>query len=98
MFQWVHNILEKKTEADRIVFEDPDPETGFILLPDMKWNRTDLDSLYLVAIVHKHGIHSLRNLTSHHLPLLRNILEKGKVLSFVCWFWWWLGSVFYRCF
>ncbi|KAK7093810.1 m7GpppX diphosphatase-like [Littorina saxatilis] len=76
--QWVHNILEKKTEADRIVFEDPDPETGFILLPDMKWNRTDLDSLYLVAIVHKHGVHSMRHLTAQHLPLLKNVLEKGK--------------------
>ncbi|XP_076472346.1 m7GpppX diphosphatase-like [Babylonia areolata] len=76
--QWVHNILEKKTEAERIVFEDPNPETGFILLPDMKWNRSDLSSLYLVAIVHQRGLNSLRDLRSDHLPLLRNILEKGK--------------------
>ncbi|KAK7471421.1 hypothetical protein BaRGS_00035909 [Batillaria attramentaria] len=76
--QWVLNILEKKTESDRIVFEDPDPETGFILLPDMKWNRSDLESLYLVAIVHKHGIHSIRDLRREHLPLLKNILVKGK--------------------
>nr|KAG5688890.1 hypothetical protein BaRGS_016458 [Batillaria attramentaria] len=75
---WVLNILEKKTESDRIVFEDPDPETGFILLPDMKWNRSDLESLYLVAIVHKHGIHSIRDLRREHLPLLKNILVKGK--------------------
>ena len=27
-FQWVTNILEKKTESERIVFEDPDKETG----------------------------------------------------------------------
>ncbi|XP_025081758.1 m7GpppX diphosphatase-like [Pomacea canaliculata] len=80
--QWVSNILEKKSEADRIVFEDPDPETGFILLPDMKWNRTDLDSLYLVAIIHKHGIHSIRNLTAQQLPLLQNILDKGKAAIF----------------
>ena len=38
MFQWVYNILEKKTESERIVYEDADPETGFILLPDMKWD------------------------------------------------------------
>ncbi len=38
MLQWVYNILEKKQESERIVFEDPDPETGFILLPDMKWD------------------------------------------------------------
>lgn len=37
--QWVHNILEKKAEADRIVYEDPDPTVGFVLLPDFKWNQ-----------------------------------------------------------
>ena len=33
--QWVRNILEHKAETDRILFEDPDPENGFILLPDL---------------------------------------------------------------
>lgn len=37
--QWVYNILEKKAEADRIVYEDPDPEVGFVLLPDFKWDQ-----------------------------------------------------------
>lgn len=77
--QWVYNILDKKKEADRIVFEDSDPELGFILLPDMKWDRKDLNTLYLVAIVHKHGIKSLRDLDQMCLPLLKNILHKGLV-------------------
>ncbi|XP_052780997.1 m7GpppX diphosphatase-like isoform X2 [Mya arenaria] len=75
--QWVYNILEKKKEADRIVYEDTDPDTGFILLPDMKWDRTDTSALYLVAIVHKHNIKSLRDLDTGSLPLLQNILKKG---------------------
>ncbi|ELT96554.1 hypothetical protein CAPTEDRAFT_162417 [Capitella teleta] len=75
--QWVFNILEKKTESERIVFEDSNPETGFILLPDMKWNTKQMEDLYLIAIIHKHGIKSLRDLTPEHLPLLRNILNKG---------------------
>lgn len=37
--QWVFNILEKKAEADRIVYEDPDPKVGFVLLPDFKWDQ-----------------------------------------------------------
>lgn len=78
----MYNILEKKQEADRIVFEDADPKTGFILLPDMKWDRKAATELYLVAIVHKHGIKSLRDLTAAHLPLLKNILDKGKVRKF----------------
>lgn len=76
--QWVYNILEKKSEADRIVCEDPDPEIGFILLPDMKWDRKQVEDLYLVAIVHKHNIKSIRDLNEGHLPLLRNILQKGQ--------------------
>ncbi|KAL8601446.1 hypothetical protein ACOMHN_042450 [Nucella lapillus] len=76
--QWVYNILDKKTEADRVVFEDLDPDTGFVLLPDMKWNRSDVSALYLVAIVRRHNLGSLRDLRAQHLPLLRNILGKGK--------------------
>ncbi|XP_029964202.1 m7GpppX diphosphatase [Salarias fasciatus] len=76
--QWVLNILEKKAEADRIVFEDPDPDVGFVLLPDFKWDQKQVEDLYLVAIVHPRGIRSLRDLTAAHLPLLQNILQKGK--------------------
>ncbi|XP_034399180.1 m7GpppX diphosphatase [Cyclopterus lumpus] len=76
--QWVHNILEKKAEAERIVYEDPDPEVGFLLLPDFKWDQKQVDDLYLIAIVHQRDIRSLRDLTSEHLPLLQNIFQKGK--------------------
>lgn len=79
----MYNILEKKTEADRIVYEDPDEDVGFILLPDMKWDRKDTESLYLQAIVMKHGIKSLRDLDQMHLKLLKNIFNKGLV-SAVC--------------
>lgn len=77
--QWVYNILNKETEADRIVFEDTCPDSGFILLPDMKWDRKDMDALYLQALVQRRDILSLRDLDQSHLPLLKNILEKGLV-------------------
>jgi len=32
---WVTNILTHKAESERIVFEDPDPIDGFIILPDL---------------------------------------------------------------
>ncbi|XP_073513513.1 m7GpppX diphosphatase [Phyllobates terribilis] len=76
--QWVYNILEKKAEADRIVHENPDPELGFILLPDFKWNQKQVDDLYLIAICHPRGIKSLRDLDGGHLPLLKNILREGQ--------------------
>ncbi|XP_028272263.1 m7GpppX diphosphatase [Parambassis ranga] len=76
--QWVYNILEKKAEADRIVYEDPDTKDGFVLAPDFKWDQKQLDDLYLLAIVNRRDIKSLRDLTSEHVPLLQNVFQKGK--------------------
>ncbi|KAM6334487.1 m7GpppX diphosphatase isoform 1-T1 [Alca torda] len=77
-WEWVYNILEKKAEADRIIHENPDPSNGFVLVPDLKWNQNQLDDLYLIALVHRREVKSLRDLTAEHLPLLRNILQEGK--------------------
>uniref|UniRef100_A0A1A9US50 m7GpppX diphosphatase n=1 Tax=Glossina austeni TaxID=7395 RepID=A0A1A9US50_GLOAU len=76
-YTWVYNILDHKQEVERIVYEDPDPETGFILLPDLKWDGRTLETLYLLIITHKRGIKSLRDLNAHHLPLLRNIRSRA---------------------
>jgi m7GpppX diphosphatase len=75
--KWVYNILEKKSEADRIVFEDSDPVTGFILLPDMKWDGNQVNDLYLVALVHDRSLRSLRDVRQSHLRLLVNIRDEG---------------------
>ncbi|KAJ2818055.1 hypothetical protein GGI24_005214, partial [Coemansia furcata] len=48
--QWVYNILSKQVESEHIVYEDPDPESGFIIVPDLKWDATNTDNMYLVAI------------------------------------------------
>uniref|UniRef100_A0A7E4W2W2 m7GpppX diphosphatase n=1 Tax=Panagrellus redivivus TaxID=6233 RepID=A0A7E4W2W2_PANRE len=73
---WVYNVLEGKSEADRVIFHDKDEETGFLLAPDIKWNGTDVDALYLQAIVHRRDVGCVRSLTPAHLPLLRNIKTK----------------------
>ncbi|XP_063868242.1 LOW QUALITY PROTEIN: m7GpppX diphosphatase-like [Scylla paramamosain] len=76
--EWIYNILDHKKEVDRIVFEDPDPDTGFILLPDLKWTGEQMEDLYLQAIVRRRDITCLRELDASHLPLLKNLLEKGS--------------------
>ncbi|KAG8193320.1 hypothetical protein JTE90_003803 [Oedothorax gibbosus] len=75
--QWVYNILEHKSEAERIVFEDPDPELGFVLLPDLKWDESEKDSVYFIAICHAKHVKSLRDLDADSLPLLKNIKTKS---------------------
>ena len=82
--QWVRNILDGKAEQDRVLYDDTDSEAGFVLVPDMKWDGKDLDSLYLLAIARKEGLLSLRELREEHIPLLRNILVKGKVCWLAC--------------
>jgi len=72
---WVYNVLEHKKEVERIIYEDPDPDTGFIITPDFKWSGKQVEDLYCLAIVHKRGIKSLRDLNASHLPLLKNVLS-----------------------
>ena len=84
--QWVYNILDHKAEVDRIIYEDLDPINGFMLLPDLKWNEAQISDMHLTAIVVRRGISSLRDITAEHLPLLKNVLTKGKVCDQSCYF------------
>ncbi|KDO27019.1 hypothetical protein SPRG_07731 [Saprolegnia parasitica CBS 223.65] len=79
--QWVYNILDRTQEADKILLEDNDPTTGFLLLPDTKWSRfTHMESLYVLALVLNKSIRSVRDLTGDHLPLLRNVRDQSLAL------------------
>lgn len=41
----VRNILDGSSEADRVVYHDPHPEDGFILIPDLKWDLKTVSTL-----------------------------------------------------
>ena len=84
--QWLYNILDHKAETEKIIYEDPDPETGFLLLPDLyvsnelslinsKWDGTTISSLYLCAIFRRYDLSSIRDLNESHIPLLQNDTE-----------------------
>lgn len=92
----VDNILNGVSEVDKILFRDPSPETGYVILPDMKWDLTTISSLYLVAIAFNRDIRSLRDLNKAHLGLLKSIrreaarvakdrwgLEQGSLRMFI---------------
>lgn len=49
--QWVHNILEGTKEADRVIMRDDDPLTGFTLLPDLKWDQSQVTGTYTCPLV-----------------------------------------------
>ncbi|CAJ0572881.1 unnamed protein product, partial [Mesorhabditis spiculigera] len=73
---WVYNLLRKEAEAERIIYEDPDPHNGFILAPDIKWDGVTIESLYVLSIIHRKGVKSVRDLTANDLPMLENMRDK----------------------
>lgn len=85
IFQWVFNILEGRSEVDRVVYSDEHPLNGYVLIPDLKWDTKDLNNLYLVALVRRRDLLCLRDLTADHLQMLRHVMVSGKVCVCV-WF------------
>lgn len=79
LFQWVYNILDRKSETERVVYENTHSSEGFVLLPDLKWDGKQIETLYLLAICNDRNIKSIRDLNEQHLPLLKNILVEGSV-------------------
>ncbi|KAL3990086.1 m7GpppX diphosphatase [Acanthocheilonema viteae] len=75
--KWIFNLLEHKAEVDRIIFDDTDPQNGFVLALDIKWDGKNLENLYVLAIIRRKGIKSIRDLTVNDLPLLENISQKS---------------------
>ncbi|VDM75779.1 unnamed protein product, partial [Strongylus vulgaris] len=52
---WVYNVLSKNKEADRVIYEDPDPHNGFILAPDIKWDGVSMENLYTRCFISNHS-------------------------------------------
>ncbi|GAA5923894.1 hypothetical protein JCM3775_005541 [Rhodotorula graminis] len=75
---WVYNILDGVAEADNVLYRDDDPETGFVLTPDLKWDQKTMSALYLLVLSQDRTIRSLRDLRPQHLPLLRKIRAESE--------------------
>jgi m7GpppX diphosphatase len=69
--QWVYNILEGKAEQEHVLFQDE----HFLLMPDLKWDGKNMESLYLMAIVKERGLASLRDLNASHVTFLKHIRQ-----------------------
>ncbi|RKU48864.1 hypothetical protein DL546_008088 [Coniochaeta pulveracea] len=76
---WCFNIIEGRKEQEDVIFRTPygeDPEEGFLLLPDLNWDRKTVDALHLLGLVERRDIWSLRDLKKKHVPWLRHMRAK----------------------
>ena len=78
---WVFNILEGRAEQKDIVLRETGNSQGggnegFVLMPDLNWDRKTLTSLHLLAIVDRRDISSLRDLKKGHVIWLKHVREK----------------------
>ena len=79
--KWVYNILFEGKESETFIYHDPDPVDGFVLLPDLKWDRINKESLYLCCIVKRLDISSIRDLNERHLVFLQKLNKRVKSIS-----------------
>jgi m7GpppX diphosphatase len=73
---WIFNILDGRTEQEDVILRsewDSPSNSGFLLLPDLNWDRKTVTSLHLLALVQRRDIWSLRDLRRKHVPWLRNL-------------------------
>lgn len=76
--KWIDNLLNNKAEADRLLIPSEATDNRFVMVMDYKWDGKTMDDLHCLAIVCAGDLHSLRDLTADHLPLLREIGAKCK--------------------
>jgi m7GpppX diphosphatase len=73
---WIFNILDGRTEQEDVILRSnwsaPD-QSGFLLLPDLNWDRSTASALHLLALVQRRDIWSLRDLKKKHVPWLRGL-------------------------
>lgn len=82
---WVFNILDGRTEQEDVLYREAGAEAGFLLLPDLNWDRSTLTSLHLLGIVERRDLWSVRDLRREHVDWLRHV--RGRLVEAVVRMW-----------
>ena len=72
---WVFNIIEGRTEQEDVIYREHGDE-GFLLLPDLNWDRKTISSLHLLGIVERRDIWSVRDLRKKNVGWIKHMREK----------------------
>lgn len=77
--QWLYKLLEKTAEQDRLLLEDADPKTGFLMYAFKPTTEVKVDepsSFTALVICNRRDLRSIRDLKQESLVLLENIRDK----------------------
>lgn len=71
--QWVYNILDGLAEQDKVLYSDE----LIVVAPNYTWvSHDDLSKMYLLTFPNDKNLHTLRDLNSSHINLLKHIKTK----------------------
>lgn len=83
--KWIRDIFAQIDDPSLITkLESDQPQQAelvlhsdetFALLPDLKWDRKDMNSVYCLAIVRDESLRSVRDLRSRDIPMLTHIMN-----------------------
>ncbi|PHH83653.1 hypothetical protein CDD82_5411 [Ophiocordyceps australis] len=76
---WVYNIIDGKTEVEDVIYRTPRGQSGdegFLLAPDLNWDRSTLEALHLLALVERRDMWSLRDIKKKHIAWLEHMRSK----------------------
>ena len=76
---WIFNILDGRTEQEDVILRsdwDSPSGSGFLLLPDLNWDRKTVTGLHLLALVQRRDLWCLRDLRKKHVLWLRDLQQK----------------------
>lgn len=81
--EWVRGILFEGMESDHVFFRNDD----FVLLPNNKWDRKNVDTLYLLALAgpKRAELASIRDLTKDDIPFLLELKAKAAEIVNAQW-------------
>jgi m7GpppX diphosphatase len=76
---WIFNILDGKAEQEDVMYRengDDELKEGFLVSPDLNWDRKTIEGLHVLGLVERRDIWSLRDLTKEHIPWLKHMRKK----------------------
>ena len=77
---WVYNIIDGHAEQEDVILRSSrdlgKDEEGFLLLPDMNWDRKTMSNLRILGLVERRDILSIRDLKKKHISWLKAMYAK----------------------